>query len=160
MRVTLLAIGRARTGPEQDLIADYARRFEGLGSGLGFGKFEIREMEIKKRVEGEERKRLEGELLLAAIPAGAYVIVLDERGDTLTSPDFADLLAEKRDSSLSDLVLIIGGAEGLTKEVRGRGDKRVSFSPMTWPHMLVRVMITEQLYRAASILAGHPYHKA
>lgn len=160
MRVTILAIGRIKPGPEKDLIDDYKKRFDGAGSALGFSKLEIRELEVKKRVEGEERKRLEAQLLLEALPKGAFVIALDERGKTLSSKAFADLLAEKRDMSVPDLVFIIGGAEGLTDAVRQKAGKLMSFSPMTWPHILVRVMLNEQLYRGISILAGHPYHKA
>lgn len=159
MKLKLIAIGKLKPGPEADLIRDYSRRIDGLAPGLGFGSFEIREIELKKRVEGPERKRLEGELILAEIPKGAHVIALDERGKAETSKSFADRLAAKRDEGVRDLVLLIGGADGLSDEVRARADRLLSFSPLTWPHMLVRVMATEQLYRGLSILAKHPYHR-
>ena len=159
MKLKLLAVGKLRSGPEADLISDYSRRIEGLAPGLGFGGFEIRELELKKRIEGPERKRLEGELILGEIPKGAFIVGLDERGKTETSKSFSDRLAAKRDEGVRDLVLLIGGADGLSDEVRARADRLMSFSPLTWPHMLVRVMATEQLYRGLSILAKHPYHR-
>lgn len=159
MKIKLIALGRLKPGPEADLIKDYQRRFNGAAPGLGFGKFEIRELELKKRVDGPQRKALEGALILDEIPAGAYVIALDERGKSETSKSFAAFLGAKRDEGTRDLVLLIGGADGLSDEVRGRADRLLSFSPLTWPHMLVRVMASEQLYRALSILSGHPYHR-
>lgn len=159
MKIKLIAVGRLKPGPEADLIKDYSRRLEGLAPALGFGRFQIRELELKKRLEGPERKRLEGELILADIPGGAFVIALDERGKQETSKGFADRLAAKRDEGVRECVLVIGGADGLSDEVRARADRLLSFSPMTWPHMLVRVMATEQIYRALSILAKHPYHR-
>lgn len=159
MKVKLIAIGRMKPGPEADLIKDYGRRFDALAGTLGFGKLVIRELELKKRVSDAERKRLEGELVLAEIPNGAFVIALDERGKSQTSKGFADLLAAKRDEGMRDAVLVIGGADGLSDAVRTRADRLLGFSPLTWPHMLVRVMATEQLYRALSILAKHPYHR-
>jgi 23S rRNA (pseudouridine1915-N3)-methyltransferase len=160
VKLKLLAIGRMKAGPEADLFADYKKRFDSAAPHLGLAALEVKELELNKRLEGEERKRLEGELLLGEIPPGALVVALDERGKTLTSKGFSTLVAEKRDEGLPQLVFIIGGADGLSGAVRARADKLLSFSPMTWPHMLVRVMVMEQLYRSASILAGHPYHKA
>lgn len=148
-----------KPGPEAELVKDYTRRFDGLASALGFGKLELRELELKKRVDGPERKRLEGELILNEIPKGAFVIALDERGKTETSKGFANLLAAKRDEGIRETVLVIGGADGLSDEVRTRADRLLGFSPLTWPHMLVRVMASEQLYRALSIMAKHPYHR-
>jgi 23S rRNA (pseudouridine1915-N3)-methyltransferase len=159
VKLKVLTIGRMKKGPEAELIADYKARFDGAAPGLGFGKIEIQELELKKRVAGKERKRLEGELLLSEIISGALVIALDERGKSLRSRAFATLLADKRDEGVPELVLIIGGADGLSEAVRDRASQLLSFSPMTWPHMLVRVMVLEQLYRGASILAGHPYHR-
>ncbi len=159
MKIKLIAIGRMKPGPEADLVKDYRRRFDGLATALGFGKLEVRELELKKRVDGAERKRLEGELVQAEIPQGAFVIALDERGKTETSKSFARLLAARRDEGLRDCILVIGGADGLSDALRGRADRLLSFSPLTWPHMLVRVMAAEQLYRALSILARHPYHR-
>lgn len=114
-------------------------------------------------VEVEDRKgggaSAEAALLSAAIPKGAFVVMLDERGRLLPSPDFADLLRRTADGGTRDAVLVIGGADGLDTSLRARADLLLSFGPMVWPHMLVRVMIAEQLYRAASILVGTPYHR-
>ena len=159
MKIKLIAVGRLKPGPEADLIKDYQRRFDGLSGTLGFARLEIRELELKKRIDGPERKRLEGDLILGEIPQGAHVIALDERGKTETSKSFAARLAAQRDEGVRDLVLVIGGADGLSDAVRARADQLLGFSPLTWPHMLVRVMLTEQLYRALSILANHPYHR-
>lgn len=159
MKFKIVAIGRLKPGPEADLVKDYTNRFDGLAGPLGFGKLQFRELDLKKRVDGPQRMRLEGELILQEIPQGAFVIALDERGKTEGSKSFAARLASKRDEGVRDCVLVIGGADGLSDEVRTRADRLMSFSPLTWPHMLVRVMATEQLYRALSILTGHPYHR-
>lgn len=159
MKIKLIVFGRLKPGPEADLIKDYQRRFDGAAPGLGFGKLEIRELELKKRIDGPQRKELEGALILDEIPKGAFVIALDERGKSESSKKFADLLATKRDEGVRDLVFLIGGADGLSGEVRARADRLLSFGSLTWPHMLVRVMASEQLYRALSILSRHPYHR-
>jgi 23S rRNA pseudoU1915 N3-methylase RlmH len=107
----------------------------------------------------QDRTAAEAALLERAIPAGAVVCTLDERGALMSSPAFADKLAGWRDAGRGDLALIIGGADGIAPELRSRADASLSFGKMVWPHMLVRVMLAEQLYRAASILAGSPYHR-
>jgi 23S rRNA (pseudouridine1915-N3)-methyltransferase len=102
----------------------------------------------------------EAELLARALPAGAVLVTLDERGRVLSSPEFADQLAKWRDGGRQDVAFVIGGADGIAPSLRARADFSISFGRMVWPHMLVRVMLAEQLYRAASILAGAPYHRA
>jgi 23S rRNA (pseudouridine1915-N3)-methyltransferase len=101
----------------------------------------------------------EATALRAAIPKAAKTVALDERGKVMTSPDFAQLLASWRDQGCRDLAFLIGGADGLTTELRSNCDQSLSFGKMVWPHMLARAMLSEQLYRAASILAGSPYHR-
>ena len=101
----------------------------------------------------------EAVLLERAVPAGAVLAVLDERGRGLDSPDFARLIAGWRDAGRQDAAFVIGGADGIAPELRARAEVAVSFGAMVWPHMLVRVMLAEQLYRAATILAGSPYHR-
>ncbi|MEL6550890.1 MAG: 23S rRNA (pseudouridine(1915)-N(3))-methyltransferase RlmH [Pseudomonadota bacterium] len=155
MRVTICAVGRLRAGPERDLIDDYARRFERTGRGLGLTQLAISEVEAKKGGMAEE-----AQLLDKAAPAGARRICLDERGRLLSSLDFARTLAEWRDTGTQDAVFFLGGADGLAPELRSQADVALSFGRMVWPHMLARVMLAEQLYRAASILAGSPYHRA
>lgn len=155
MRLRIIAIGRLRNGAEKDLIENYIARFNRNGRPLGLGPAEFTELEDKKG----GGKTAEGALLSKAIPSGAPVIALDEHGILQASPDFAQNLARIRDQGPSELILVIGGADGLAPEVLARADAKLSFGKMVWPHMLARVMLTEQLYRAASILSGGPYHR-
>lgn len=156
MRVTLCAVGRLRAGPEKTLIDDYLLRFDRTGRPLGIGPAKVAEVDDRKGggMAGE------AELLRRAVPSGALVCVLDERGKTLTSPKFADTLADWRDRGRQDVAFLIGGADGLDPALRDGADFALSFGAMVWPHMLVRVMLSEQLYRAATILGGGPYHRA
>ncbi|MGQ9366885.1 23S rRNA (pseudouridine(1915)-N(3))-methyltransferase RlmH [Azospirillum sp. ST 5-10] len=152
MRLWLAAVGRAKGGPARDLYDEYAGRL--------MWPLTLREVEVKKRLPPDELKRQEAELLLAAIPAGAVAVALDERGAALDSAAFARRLEGWRDGAAGDVAFLIGGADGHGEAVRRRADLLLSFGPMTWPHMLVRGMLAEQLYRAQQILAGHPYHRA
>ncbi|MEE9453608.1 MAG: 23S rRNA (pseudouridine(1915)-N(3))-methyltransferase RlmH [Paracoccaceae bacterium] len=156
MRVTICAVGRLRSGPEQDLIKDYLARFERTGRALALGPAKITEVEDKKGggMVGE------AQLLHRAIPESATIITLDERGKLLTSPEFSTRLAHWRDHGQRDIAFVIGGADGIAPDLRAKADFTLSFGKMVWPHMLARVMLAEQLYRAASILAGSPYHRA
>lgn len=155
MRVHLVVVGRLRAGPELDLIKDYLSRFDRTGRALGLGPVQVIEVEDKKG----GGMTAEAQLLERAIPNGALVCCLDERGKVLTSPQFADQLGGWRDQGRQDVAFVIGGADGLDASFRARADVLLSFGKMVWPHMLVRVMLSEQLYRAASILAGSPYHR-
>ncbi|WP_195821379.1 23S rRNA (pseudouridine(1915)-N(3))-methyltransferase RlmH [Roseobacter sp. MH60115] len=155
MRVHIIAVGRLRAGPQKDLIDDYLQRFDRTGRVLGLGPARVVEVDDRKGggMAGEAA------LIRRAIPAGAVVTVMDERGRLETSPAFAQRLAGWRDTGRGDLALVIGGADGIDPGLRAEADFALSFGKMVWPHMLVRVMLTEQLYRAASILAGAPYHR-
>ena len=155
MRVHLCVVGRLRAGPERSLIDDYLTRFDRTGRALGLGPAAVVEVEAKKG----GGMAAEAELLTRAIPTGALVCALDERGKTVTSPKFAELLASWRDQGRGDVAFLIGGADGLDPGLRAGVDAKLSFGPMVWPHMLARVMLAEQLYRAASILARLPYHR-
>jgi 23S rRNA (pseudouridine1915-N3)-methyltransferase len=155
MRVHIAAVGRLRGGPERALFDDYLARLEKTGRGLGLVPAGVTEVEDRKGGGSEA----EGRLLLAAVPEGAALWALDERGRTMTSPDFAAAIARERDAGRRDLVLAIGGTDGFDGGVRDAADMSISFGAMVWPHMLVRVMLAEQLYRAATILAGSPYHR-
>ena len=156
MRVSIFAVGRLRAGPELDLVRDYSDRFTKTGRALGLGPLDISEVEDKKNIG----MRAEAPLLEKAVPKGALICTLDERGRVLSSPDFARQLGQWRDQGQSDVAFVIGGADGIDPELRARADFSISFGKMVWPHMLVRVMLCEQLYRAATILAGGPYHRA
>ncbi len=156
MRVSVCAVGRLRAGPEKTLIEDYLTRFDRTGRALGLGPARVIEVEDRKG----GGKAAEADLLRRAVPKGALICTLDERGQTLSSPALAKRIADWRDSGRADLALVIGGADGLDRSLRAGADFSLSFGSMVWPHMLVRVMLSEQLYRAAMILAGGPYHRA
>ena len=153
MRLQLIAVGRLRKGPEKALVDDYLDRFAKVGRGLGLPPVQLTELPDRGGMEAE------AEAIAKALAPGAALVVMDERGRQMTSPDFAGHLASWRDGA-RDAALVIGGADGLAPVLRDRADLAVSFGAMVWPHMLVRVMLAEQLYRAASILAGTPYHRA
>lgn len=155
MRVHIVAVGRLRPGPQKDLIDDYLTRFDRTGRGLSLGPARVLEVDDRKGggMAGEAA------LIRRALPGCAVVVALDERGRLETSPDFAGRIAGWRDAGRSDLALVIGGADGIAPDLRAEADFTLSFGKMVWPHMLVRVMLAEQLYRATSILAGAPYHR-
>ncbi|MEM6635838.1 MAG: 23S rRNA (pseudouridine(1915)-N(3))-methyltransferase RlmH [Pseudomonadota bacterium] len=155
MRVTICAVGRLRSGPERDIVDDYIARFDRAGRGLGLGPARI--LEVDMRSGGG--KAPEASKLRASVPQGALVVALDERGQMLSSPDFARKLAGWRDNGTRDLAFLIGGADGLQTDLVGEADFSLSFGAMVWPHMLARAMLAEQLYRAVSILAASPYHR-
>ncbi|WP_170510293.1 23S rRNA (pseudouridine(1915)-N(3))-methyltransferase RlmH [Ruegeria arenilitoris] len=156
MRISICAVGRLRAGPEKTLIDDYLTRFDRTGRGLGLGPARVIEVEDKKNAG----MGAEAALLRKALPAGAVICTLDERGKVMSSPDFARKLAGWRDMGRQDLAFVIGGADGIDPALRAEADFSISFGAMVWPHMLVRVMLSEQLYRAATILSGGPYHRA
>lgn len=151
MRATLLAVGRLKAGPLHDL-------FETFRGRLSF-PLTVKEIEEKRPLPAAELKRREGELLLSALPTAAKVVALDERGKALTSAQFAARLAEWVDGGDNEIAFVIGSAEGLHDEVRRRADLVLALGAMTWPHLLVRVLLAEQLFRAQSIWRGHPYHR-
>ncbi len=157
VRVQLCAVGRLRADqPERAILEDYHMRFNRIGKPLALGPMTETEVEDKKG----GGMAAEADLLLRAVPGGALLVTLDERGRLLSSTEFAAQLARWRDEGRQDLAFFIGGADGLDPALRARADASISFGKMVWPHMLVRVMLAEQLYRAASILAGLPYHRA
>lgn len=155
MRLHIVAVGRLRAGPERVLIDDYVKRLDRTGRPLGLGPCAEHEVEDRKGGGMEA----EAALLARACPAGAVRVILDERGTVMPSPDFAQRLAKWRDEGRQDVAFFIGGADGLAPSLRAEADAALSFGAMVWPHALVRVMLAEQLYRAATILAGSPYHR-
>lgn len=152
MRLTLIAVGRRKAGPEQDLFDQYARRLT--------WPLALKLVEAKKGLEGEALKAQEADLLTAGVPPGAVVVALDERGKSLSSPEFAEKLGSWRDGGARDLAFLVGGADGLHEDVRKRADLVLSLGRQTWPHQLVPALLAEQLYRGQCILSGHPYHRA
>jgi 23S rRNA (pseudouridine1915-N3)-methyltransferase len=151
MRITIVAVGKLKSGPHRDLAAHYASRLR--------WPLTIREVEERRKLPPAELKAREAALLLAAVPKGATIVALDERGTALSSADFAKRLTRWRDSGVGDLAFVIGGADGLDDAVRRRGNFVLSLGPATWPHFLVRGMLLEQLFRAETLIAGHPYHR-
>ena len=151
MRLHIVAVGKLKAGPHAALARHYAER---LAWPLA-----LREVEEKRPLPAAELREREGALLLAAAPPGAVLVALDERGKIFTSSAFAQKLAQWRDSGTADLAFLIGGADGLSEGVRQKAQLVLSLGAMTWPHLLVRGMLLEQLYRAQQILAGHPYHR-
>ncbi|HZL59558.1 MAG TPA: 23S rRNA (pseudouridine(1915)-N(3))-methyltransferase RlmH [Stellaceae bacterium] len=151
MRVTIVAIGKQRDGALKALEQLYAGRMT--------WPLSVREVAEKRKLPPAEMKEREGALLLDACPKGATLVALDARGKTMGSADFAKRLAQWRDNGVADLAFLIGGADGLNDSIKRRADLLLSFGPMTWPHFLARGMLLEQLYRAQTLLAGHPYHR-
>ena len=144
-----------RAGPEAALVADYLARFDRSARPLGLGPATV--VEVEDRRGGGPAA--EAALIAAALPRGARLVVLDERGASPTSPEFASMMRGWADGGLRDLALAIGGPDGLDAGLRARADGAIALGRMVWPHMLARVMLAEQLYRAATILAGGPYHR-
>ena len=153
MRITIHAIGRMKAGPQASLMAMYQKRFDGTGRALGLGPLTIRELEAKKPGKDAECVALQ-------ISAEDSVrIALDETGKDLTSREISALLARHRDEGVRNLSFMIGGADGLTRDILTSAQGVLRLGRQTWPHMLVRVMLAEQIYRAVTILADHPYHR-
>jgi 23S rRNA (pseudouridine1915-N3)-methyltransferase len=157
MRLLLIAVGRLKPGPARDLFEDYRGRLR--------PPLELIEVEERRPLPGPELMRREGELLLDALrrrqakASRPVLVTLDERGEALDTQGFARRYATWRDRAAEEIAFVIGGADGLAPEVRAAADLSLSLGPMTWPHLLVRGLLAEQLYRAQQILLGHPYHR-
>lgn len=159
MRVGLFAVGRLKAGPEKDLAARYLDRFSKAGPAIGLELARVTEVPESRASSTETRKREEAVLLEKALTESSLLILLDERGKALDSEGFASLIAAFRDSGKRDLMLAIGGADGLDPALHDKADAVICLGKMTWPHQLVRILLAEQLYRAVTILSGHPYHR-
>lgn len=160
VRLGIFAVGKLKRGPEADLVTRYLGWAEKLLRQSGVSQIMMSEWQPNQANDAAERKRTEGDSLIRALPPGAVVVALDERGRDSTTDDFADWMTRQIDDrSTQDLVFIIGGPDGLDDAVRQRADKLLCFGSMTWPHQMVRAMLAEQIYRIATILAGHPYHR-
>lgn len=159
MRLTVVTIGRLKTGPERELVDRYAARFSDIGRKLGFRDLELRELAESRARDAATRMAEEAAAIGALIPERSVVVAMDERGRNLASADFARQLGRWRDQSTDTALFIIGGADGLSPELRGKADLTLAFGAATWPHQMARILLLEQIYRAATILAGHPYHR-
>lgn len=155
MRLQVLAIGKLKVGPEKTIAEEYQMRLEGLGRKTGIGKLTVRDFAESQAPTTAQRMDDEARNLATS----AATIVLDERGKTLSSEEFAKLLRHHLDQGTQDLAFLIGGPDGHAPQTRDKADHLLSFGPMTWPHRLVRVMLFEQIYRSVTILVNHPYHR-
>jgi 23S rRNA (pseudouridine1915-N3)-methyltransferase len=160
MRLLILAVGHERGTSEAVLSDDYCARAAGMGRRLGFPVVAIEEVGLSRRREAAARVREEGERLSLRVPEQAHVICLDAKGKGMTSEAFAEMLGAMRDAGARDLAFVIGGPDGLNLGPRVKPGRSLAFGPQTWPHLLARALLTEQIYRAVTILAGHPYHRA
>ena len=160
MRLLVIAVGRLKQGPERELAERYRERFDDIGRKLGFRGLEIHELPESRARDANTRISEEAAAISAAIPPKSVLVALDEHGDNLDSGTFARNLARWRDDQAANTIFAIGGADGLSPELRAKAKLRIAFGSASWPHQIVRVMLLEQLYRAATILAGHPYHRA
>ena len=159
MRIKLCAIGKAKSGPESALVADYLDRADKTGRGLGFRGVSLQELEAPRAARAAARKAAETEALLSANSAAARIIALDLGGECWSSEKMAKTLARWRDDGAAETAFLIGGADGFDAAVADRADVVLAFGRATWPHLLARVMTAEQIYRAMTILTGLPYHR-
>jgi 23S rRNA (pseudouridine1915-N3)-methyltransferase len=160
MRLLVISIGRLKQGPERELAERYRERFDDLGRKLGFRGLEIHEISESRARDAATRIAEEASAISAAMPEKSVLVALDERGDNIDSAAFARHLGRWRDDQVANAIFTIGGADGLSPDLRRMAKLRLAFGSATWPHQMVRVMLLEQIYRAATILAGHPYHRA
>jgi 23S rRNA (pseudouridine1915-N3)-methyltransferase len=159
MRLVVVSIGRLKQGPERELAERYRERFDDIGRKLGFRGLEIQEIPESRARDPAARITEEATAISAAIPEKSVLVALDERGDNIGSIAFARYLGRWRDDQVASTIFAIGGADGLSPDLRRKAKLGIAFGSATWPHQMVRVMLLEQIYRAATILAGHPYHR-
>ncbi len=158
MRALLLAVGRMKKGPERELAQRYGDRLVSAGKSVGLTGIDHVELPESRGAQPAQRQADEAQALLAKVPDNAAVIVFDERGKSIDSPTFAARIGDMIDVARRP-VFVIGGADGLDYTVRDRAELVVSFGKLTMPHQIVRILVLEQVYRAVTILSGHPYHK-
>jgi 23S rRNA (pseudouridine1915-N3)-methyltransferase len=159
MRLLLICIGRSKAGPERDLAARYVERAAAAGRAIGFSGVELREAGESRAARPDDRKREEAKAIRGLLALPANVIALDENGAQMTSRSLAAELGRARDQGIASAALVIGGPDGLEPAFLASASLTLSFGAMTWPHQLVRIMAAEQIYRAVTILSGHPYHR-
>jgi 23S rRNA (pseudouridine1915-N3)-methyltransferase len=159
MEVSILAVGRLKSGPESELCARYLDRARKSGRSLGFRGFTVQEHAESRALRPAGRIAQEAEGLEAALGQGGRRICLDAEGELVDSAAFAAELSRSAAAGTPRTVFVIGGPDGLSDKVRGAADRNISFGRVTWPHQIVRVLLAEQLYRSMTILSGHPYHR-
>ena len=160
MRLIVIAVGKLKQGPERELAERYRERFEDIGRKLGFRGLTIHEIPESRARDTATRISEEAAAIAAAIPEKSVLVALDEHGKSIDSATFARQIGDWRDQGIANTIFAIGGADGLSPDLQRKAKLRIAFGSATWPHQMVRVMLLEQIYRAATILAGHPYHRA
>jgi 23S rRNA (pseudouridine1915-N3)-methyltransferase len=160
LRLHLACVGKLKTGPEKAMCEDYALRIQHSGKTAGIRSLSVTERGESQRATAAERMAEEATALLGSVPDGATLVVLDERGQSMTSPQFAKLVESRLSAGTTDLAFVIGGPDGLSQTIREKSKHIIALGGMTWPHRLVRVMVLEQIYRAVTIMVNHPYHRA
>jgi 23S rRNA (pseudouridine1915-N3)-methyltransferase len=160
VRLHILAVGFGRGTPESVLTEDFVGRAQNMGRRMGFPAVVCEELAVSKDRDVKKRMTDEAARLARRVPDGAHVILLDARGKGMTSEDFAEMLGALRDAGTKDLAFVIGGPDGLAPLPGKKAGRSLAFGPQTWPHLMARAMLSEQIYRALTILAGHPYHRA
>ena len=160
MRLLIAAVGKLKQGPERDLFAHYLERAETMGRNIGLAPVALLEVPESRGPTPAARTAAEGIAMLSRVPTTHKLICLDPGGEQIGSEDFAKFILEFRDRGTAGLAFIVGGAEGLASEAIARADRRLSLGPLTLPHGLARIVLAEQVYRAMTIIAGHPYHRA
>ena len=152
MRISIVAIGRARTGSEAKLFQYYSDK-------LSLWKISLIEKEVRKQVAPNKTISAEGDLISRVIPKDSFIIAMDENGKQVNSREFAKILSHQKDFGYGEVTFLIGGANGLSSTLIKRADQVLSLGQLTWPHLLARVLLIEQIYRAQQIIMGHPYHR-
>jgi 23S rRNA (pseudouridine1915-N3)-methyltransferase len=160
MRIALVCVGRLKSGPERELLERYLKRLRESARRVGIAGVDLREIGESRATRPQDRRAEEAGAILAALPVGGVLVALDERGASPSSEEWASDIGRARDASRPAYAVAIGGPDGLAASLREKAHRVIGFGSMTWPHQLVRVMASEQLYRAMSILSGHPYHRA
>jgi 23S rRNA (pseudouridine1915-N3)-methyltransferase len=160
MKCIIAAVGRQKAGPETELVARYLDRASKAGRALGITSLDVIELNESRARSAEERKFQEAEQLLKALPDHCTLIALDERGKTITSPAFAQIIDTERNSGQGAIAFALGGPDGHGQPLISRASRSLSFGAMTWPHQIARILLAEQIYRAITILSGHPYHRS
>ena len=159
MKLKISAIGKLKSGPERELFQRYLTRSGAMASQLGFSAPSLSEFSESKNPTAPIRRQQEGQLLVSTTDKDSVLIALDENGKDMTSAQFAKLLGSERDGGTRELVFVLGGPDGLGREILGQAKISLRLGHMTWPHQLARILLAEQIYRAMTILARHPYHR-
>jgi len=160
VRLSVIAVGRLKAGPEKELAEEYRKRSEALGRKAGITRLAVVEFAESQAGSAASRIAEEAQLIAGALPPRGFTVVLDEGGKSMTSTDFAAFLQRRRDDGTADLAFFVGGPDGHAQATRAGAGLVLSFGAMTWPHRLVRVLLFEQIYRAVTIMVNHPYHRA